>query len=253
MTEQQTKPKRTLSLTELISADRQENELASTKTETTSAGKKNTKASIAEVHKAKKENRFYLPVLRLNDKSAWESKLLSERKHLTDKLATEACLSNCNGHTGLKSGCCKLDPNDLEHVLGPIGEDWIERTIKWFHKKGMAAVTRHDLVIDFEEGKILGETFFNSHPVFMKKDTYPILRIQADGPRFACKFLNVHTGKCTIYPIRPEMCANYYCQYLKSNFLINLKRSPNHSGEWTAVDLTIERKKSLSKNESEDD
>jgi len=236
MTLDSTKPnKKTISLADLM----KENESVSFVEE---KEKSISSLTLSEIHEKKKDNKFYLPVLRLNDKTVWDSKQLKDRKHFTDEVATKTCLSNCNDVAGLQSGCCKLDPNDLEHVLGPIDEDWIERTVKWFNKKTIS-ITRHDLVIDYEEGKILGETFFNDHPVFKKKDTYPILRIQTDGPRFACKFLNINNGKCTIYPIRPQMCKGYYCQYVKTNFLVKLKNGPNSPGEWTAIDLHIERKK----------
>lgn len=230
--------KKTISLSDLIESN---NTVYSDATLSEKEEKNISSLTLSQIHEKKKDNKFYLPVLRLNDKSAWDPKPLSERKHFTDEVATTTCLSNCNNVPGLQSGCCKLDPNDLEHVLGPIDEDWIVRTVKWFHKKGLM-ITRHDLVIDFEEGKLLGESLFNDHPVFKKKDTYPILRIQTDGPRFACKFLNIHNGKCTIYPIRPYMCRGYYCQYIKTNFLVKLKNNPNSSGEWTAIDLHIERK-----------
>ncbi len=184
--------------------------------------KMSRKLTLTQLHDRKRDSKFYLPVLNLNDKSSWESKPISERECFTDDVAKHTCLSNCNGHVGLQSSCCKLDPNDLEHVLGPISEQWIERTLKWFNKKGLP-YTRHDIVIDFEEGKLLGEALFNDHPVFAKEDTYPILRIQTNGQRYACKFLNINNGKCTIYPIRPEMCKNYYCQYIVKNFLLKLK------------------------------
>lgn len=174
----------------------------------------------------KKSAKFYLPVLRLNDPTQWESKPLSERKHFTDEVAKNTCVGNCCGHEGLKAGCCQLDPEDIEHVLGPVDEDWIKKTIKWFKKKGIN-VTRHDIVIDFEEGKLIGQAHFNNHAVFQQKDSYPILRIQASGIRFACKFLNVSNGMCTIYEQRPDMCRDYYCSFVKSNFLVKTKNHPN--------------------------
>lgn len=174
----------------------------------------------------KKKDRFYLPVLYINDPTQWESKPLSERKHFTDDIAKDTCLGNCCNVEGLSAGCCQLDPDDMEHVLGPVDEEWIKATIKWFKKKDIN-VTRHDLVIDYEEGRLTGQRFFNDHEVFKRKDTYPILRIQASGIRFACKFLNVQTGKCTIYQQRPEMCRNYYCSYIKSNFLVKTQNHPN--------------------------
>jgi len=187
---------------------------------------KKEKRTYEQKRESKKEARYYLPVLYLNDPTQWESKPLSERKHFTDEVAKNTCLGNCCGHEGLKSGCCNLDPDDLEHVLGPIEEEWIKKTIKSFKTKGMS-LGRHDLVIDLEEGKLIGSKFFNDHPVFNSPDSYPMLRIQANGVRFACKFLNVSSGMCTIYEQRPNMCRDYLCQYVRKNFLVRLSNSPN--------------------------
>lgn len=172
------------------------------------------------------DNRYYLPVLHLNDTSMWESKPLSERLHFTPEVAKETCMSNCCGHPGVRNACCLLDKDDLEHVLGPVDEPWIKKMILWYKKKGIHA-TRSDLVIDFEEGKLIGEAHFNGHKVFTDPKTYPILRIQAFGPRFACKFLNVHNGKCTIYSVRSEMCRGYLCSYVKANFIVKAKNTNN--------------------------
>jgi Fe-S-cluster containining protein len=182
--------------------------------------------SHQELYEKKKDNKFYLPVLNINQADMWQSLPVSQRKYFTDEEATKTCLSNCCGVPGLKSACCRLDPDDLEHVLGPVDEDWIKRTIIWFKKKGMV-VTRHDLVIDFEEGKLIGKTFFNSHKVFDSEGSYPMLRLRIDGQRFSCQWLNNETGKCGIYPIRSDMCRHYLCQYVKKNFLVKTRNHPN--------------------------
>lgn len=179
-----------------------------------------------ETYEEKKSKRFYLPVLRINDPTQWESKPLSERVKFTPDVAKKTCLGNCCGVKDLKAGCCQLDPDDIEHVLGPVDEDWIRRTIKWFRNKNIN-VTRADLVIDYEEGKLIGEAHFHGHAVFKEPASYPILRIQASGIRFACKFLNVENGMCTIYEQRPDMCRNYLCEYVKKSFLVNSKTHPN--------------------------
>jgi Fe-S-cluster containining protein len=179
-----------------------------------------------ELKEAKKENKFYLPVLNINKPEFWEPIPASERKHFTDSVAKETCLSRCCGVDGLKAGCCKLDPNDIEHVLGPLTEDYIQKLVKWFQKKGIN-FKRQDIVIDFEEGKIIGRNFFNGHPVFEDPKSYPFFRFEVDGPRFSCKFLNNHSGMCSIYEMRPDMCRNYYCSYVKANFLIRSKKNPS--------------------------
>lgn len=194
--------------------------------------KKNPKPQEDPDKPQAKRDKYYLPVLYINDPTQWESKPSSERQHFTSEVAKATCLGNCCGVEGLAAGCCQLDPDDLEHVLGPVDEEWIKSTIKWFKKKGIN-VTRHDIVVDYEEGKLLGQTFFNDHAVFKSPDSYPFLRIQASGMRFACKFLNVHTGMCTIYEQRPNMCRDYLCQYIKKSFFVKTKEHPN---TWAKID-----------------
>lgn len=174
------------------------------------------------------KNRFHLPVLHINDPTQWPSQPLESRLHWTDKVAYNTCLGNCCGVEGLKAGCCHMDPYDMEHVLGPLDEEWIKKIVAWLRKRGIMA-TRADVVIDYEEGKIIGENFFNGErkAVFLSEDSYPILRFQVAGPRFACKFLNIDNGKCTIYEERPDMCRGYLCQYVRSHFLVKTPTKPN--------------------------
>lgn len=190
-----------------------------------------------ELKAAKKENRFYLPVVYLNQMDMHPPKPNSERTHWTDEKATETCLSNCCGVPGTKSMCCRMNMENLEHVLGPVEEKWIKKIIEWFKKRDVI-MTRHDIVIDFEEGSLIGQNFFNGSAVFEKKESYPIMRMQIEGPHFACKFLNNMTGKCNIYPVRPTpMCTDYYCSYVKSNFFLKTKEKPN---TWSKTDIRPE-------------
>ena len=217
-----TNSRKTLSLDELIEIDRSKTEAIKEENDD------NNTESIQDVKKA---NKYYLPILSMDESDAWPSKPKSERNPLTADAAINACLNNCCGQKGVFSGCCRLDPDDLEHILGPVSERWIKRFLK-FAKKNKQGLKRSDLVIDFEEGKIIGNTFFNGNEVFNKLTSYPMLRFQVHGPRFSCKFLNVNSGACTIYEQRPDMCKNYYCEYLKSNFLI--KTSTN--GKYEMID-----------------
>jgi len=189
--------------------------------------------------KAKKENKHYLPVLSLNDQTMWPPAPMSARRHFTDELATETCLSNCCGVNGVFSGCCRLDPDDLEHVLGPVKEKWIKKFLRYAKKKGWN-YKRSDVVIDYEEGKLIGDKFFNGHPIFSKPTSYPMMRIQTLGPRFGCKFLNPNNGMCGIYEQRPDMCRGYYCQYVKKNFLVQTKEKPN---TWRRADIGYKKLK----------
>lgn len=179
------------------------------------------------------KDRFYLPVLNINHNHEWPSKPLEERKHFTDEVATETCLGNCCGVEGLKGACCHLDPYDTEHVLGPLKgsdkDEWIRDILAWFRKRGLN-LTRADVVIDYEEGKIIGETLFKDAPnngIFQEPSAYPMLRFQVIGPRYACKFMNPVTYKCGIYAMRPNMCRTYLCNYVLTNFLVKTKSKPN--------------------------
>jgi len=185
-----------------------------------------------ELYQARKDNKYYLPVLSLNDETMWPVASLKDRRHLTDKLAEEVCLSNCCGVPGVFSACCRLDPDDLEHVLGPVKEKWVKRFLRYAIKKGWN-YKRSDVVIDYEEGKLIGDRFFDGHPIFGKPFSYPMMRIQAMGPRFGCKFLNPDNGMCGIYEQRPDMCRGYYCQHIKKNFLVQTQDKPN---TWRRVD-----------------
>lgn len=192
-----------------------------------------------ELKQARKDNKYYLPVLSLNDGSMWPSAALKDRRHFTDELAKEICLSNCCGVPGVFSACCRLDPDDLEHVLGPVQEKWVKKVLRYGKKKGWN-YKRSDVVIDYEEGKLIGDQFFNGHPIFGKPTSYPMMRIQAMGPRFGCKFLNPGNGMCGIYEQRPGMCRGYYCQHIKKNFLVRTKEKPN---TWSRLDRTPKAEK----------
>lgn len=172
----------------------------------------------------REDNRFYLPVLHFNAQEFWPAKPEGEpREKFEGQVAYDTCLGKCCGVSGLKGACCQLDPDDLEHVLGPVSSDDINRIIASLKKAKMKPITREDVVIDFDEGKLIGEKWFNGHPVFADPKTYPILRMQLHGVRFACKFLNTKSMKCTIYENRPLMCRGYYCEYIKANFLVKVK------------------------------
>jgi hypothetical protein len=188
---------------------------------------KNEIITHQEIEEETKNNKFYLPVLNLNNGNFWPSQPLKNRKHWTDKVAYDTCIGNCCNIKGLKASCCKIDPNDLEHVLGPVSDQDIKKIIKYFEKMGMT-ITKHDVVIEYEEGKIIGQTFFNDHDVFKDPKTYPILRMQTHGLRFACKFLSVQTGKCTLHGLaKPKFCYDYICNFVKSNFLVRTPANPN--------------------------
>lgn len=221
-----TKTVRTISIDELYENDK-DHDIA------LQSDHKKHNLSKEELRELKKENRFYLPVVYLNHMDMHPSKPNSERSHWTDKKAMETCLGNCCGIPGTKAMCCRLNPEQLEHVLGPLDEKWIKKIVEWFKKRGIS-VTRQDIVIDYEEGVLIGRNFFNGHEIFEKKESYPIMRMQIEGPHFACKFLNNMTGMCNIYQERPGMCRNYLCGYVKSNFFVKTKQKPN---TWSKTDI----------------
>ena len=174
----------------------------------------------------KVKNKFHLPVLNINKKDYWESQSVKDRKHFTNEVAAKTCLGNCCGYEGLSAGCCQLDLEDLEHVLGSVDEEDIKKLLLHL-KKTQPGIKREDIVIDKEEGMLLGRKFFDDHPVFKEDQSYPMLRIQVFGPRFVCKFLSTKTFMCTVYNHRPQMCVDYYCNFIKANYLLRTKDKPN--------------------------
>lgn len=179
-----------------------------------------------EIPKKKVQNKFHLPVLNINKADYWESQAVSDRKHLTAEVAAKTCLGNCCGYEGLSAGCCQLDSEDLEHVLGRVDEEDIKKLIMHL-KKTQPGIKREDIVIDIKEGMMIGKQFFNDHAVFKDERSYPMLRLQIFGSRFVCKFLSTKTFMCTVYSHRPKMCVEYYCEFLKKNYLIRTKDKPN--------------------------
>ncbi len=220
------KQQKTLSLDELIEIENTSIfdpfDTGSLKGET----KKVIRPSKKVLEEALKENKYYLPVLSLNEPTMWPSKAKKDRIHFTDEVAKETCLSNCCGEPGVFSACCRLDLDDLEHVLGPVTEKWIKSFLNHAKKRGWN-YKRSDVVVDLEEGKLIGDRFFDSHPVFSRAGSYPMMRLQIMGPRFACKFLNPDDGLCGIYLNRPNMCRKYICQYVRNNYLVTTKDKPN--------------------------
>jgi Fe-S-cluster containining protein len=199
---------------------------SSYKIETEDAEQQNKLGTEEEKPIKKVLNKFHLPVLNINKPEYWDSMPNQERKHFTSQVAMETCLGNCCGYEGLKGGCCQIDPEDLEHVLGQVTEEDVKKIINHL-KKTTPGIKREDIVIDKDEGMKIGKQFFNDHPVFSHIDSYPMLRFQIFGPRFVCKFLSTKTFMCTIYNYRPKMCQNYYCEFLKKNYLLKTKDKPN--------------------------
>jgi len=226
----QIKQKKSISFEELIEFDKQRQIEEKTELAKTPSREKTLKEKEEDPNNEKDyRDKYYLPVLNINQAPEWQSKPVDQRKHFTDEVAMATCLGNCCGVPGLKGACCHLDPYDLEHVLGPVDEEWIKDIIKWFRKKGLN-FSRQDIVVDYEEGIVIGDTLFKDAPnnqVFKDRKAYPFLRFQVIGPRYICKFMNPTTYKCQIYEVRPNMCRTYLCQYIVSNFLVKTKEHPN--------------------------
>lgn len=180
---------------------------------------------IASYENFVKNDKYYLPRLNINNQDCYPQQ--EKLKYFTEKNAIETCTRNCCGIKGIKSACCILDPNDLEHVLGPLDEKWIKSIVRILRSKSHINVDRNDVVIDYEEGMTMGKSLFNDNPVFKDPKAYPIMRIQTMGPRYICKFANPVSGMCGIYPHRPTMCSTYYCSYVKANYLIKIPGTQN--------------------------
>lgn len=116
------------------------------------------------IEENKKKAKFYLPVLYINDPTQWPSKPMSERQHFTDEVAKATCLGNCCNVKDLRAGMLSAWP--WWHRTCPWACRWggIKKTIKWIAMEEWTYVTRHDIVIDYEEGKLIGKDIFQRPP-----------------------------------------------------------------------------------------
>jgi Fe-S-cluster containining protein len=131
---------------------------------------------------------------------------MPDKASLRLEVVQHACQSKCLGHPGNSGGCCKLGPRDW--IIGPVRD--VEAFLARLSELLGRPALRVEVLIDHEEGRAL----FPERSTWQNPDHYPALRVRADAPH-ACLFHDDVRG-CTIHPIRPAVCKNYECGWLKT-------------------------------------
>ena len=119
------------------------------------------------------------------------------------------CCEKCLGQVGNHGGCCQID--DRDYIIGPVSDPvlFLQRLKE---KYPGIRIEWKDVFIDYEEGsKMFPERFNYQNPAH-----YPALRVDYNHVRKPCIFYNSILKCCNVYEIRPSMCKNFYCDYLKS-------------------------------------
>lgn len=118
------------------------------------------------------------------------------------------CQKHCYGHHGNHGGCCTIADRDF--IMGPVSDT--ERVLIDLHKRMPGVLIGYsDVFIDYEEGHKL----FPDKLAWQNPDAYPAMRPDVKHPSLSCLFYNNTLGVCGIYDIRPNMCREFKCDYLK--------------------------------------
>jgi len=120
------------------------------------------------------------------------------------------CSHKCRGYDNNHGDCCNA--NNGEWILGPHQPNDISE----FLSKLGNEVKYEDVFIDYEEGHKL----FSNHS-WQRPEAYPALRVNINSEKKFCMFYNEIERKCSVYDIRPKVCQNYFCKYLKDILDLN--------------------------------
>jgi Fe-S-cluster containining protein len=137
------------------------------------------------------------------------------REALRGQVIAYSCTHNCMGYRGNAGGCCTLADRDF--IIGPVRDaDAFLADLRHVLNR---EVSHEEVFIDFEEGRAM----FPERPSWQEPANYPALRVRPDVEWIPCQFYDMTKGACTVYDIRPAMCRDYFCDYLRQAIsLLNL-------------------------------
>lgn len=121
----------------------------------------------------------------------------------------QVCSHKCFGYDGYHGGCCTIEDRDF--IIGPHRDTdaFLDRLSNLMGSQ----VKYEEVFIDYEEGRKM----FPDKECWQRPTGYPALRVDTSHPRKPCVFYNNDLHICTIYSIRPDVCKNFACDYLKQN------------------------------------
>ena len=117
------------------------------------------------------------------------------------------CSDKCFGQDGYDGSCCTIESRD--YILGPHKDT--SEFIQSLSSKLGRSINYESIFIDYEEGKAL----FSEKSEWQNPKSYPAFRVDLHNPRKPCIFYNTVVKSCTVYDIRPRICMEYQCDYLK--------------------------------------
>lgn len=122
---------------------------------------------------------------------------------------TDICGDKCMGYDDNHGGCCTL--YDRDFIIGPHIDplNFLSRLENKFGRK----IKYSEVFIDYEEGKNL----FPHLSYWQRKQSYPALRVNTQLNSKPCIFYNETVRRCSVYEIRPAICSNFQCEYLKKH------------------------------------
>jgi len=120
------------------------------------------------------------------------------------------CQQRCKGVDSHDGECCCVEERDW--VLGPVpdADDFLERLRLRF---GRLFLT-NEIFYEFEEGSKL----FPDRGHWQKEESYPAIRVNLHHSRKVCMFYSSARKSCSVYDIRPGICKQYQCDFLKEKF-----------------------------------
>ena len=121
----------------------------------------------------------------------------------------DICSNKCVGIENYHGGCCSLDNRNW--ILGPHNKNDISEFLEKLSNKFGRKIKYEEVFIDFEEGSKL----FPDKNMWQDPLCYPALRVDMNSERKFCIFYNKENKSCNVYDIRPKICQNYMCSYLK--------------------------------------
>lgn len=119
------------------------------------------------------------------------------------------CSFNCFGYDGYDGSCCHLE--NRNYIIGPV-KDSKEFLSKLSNKIGRKVEFR-EMFYEFEEGS----KKFPDKSVFQDPANFPAFRVDEEKQRLPCVNYNSALRSCGVYEIRPNTCANYFCDHLSKH------------------------------------
>ncbi len=129
------------------------------------------------------------------------------KQEVIDSTCYYTCSRMCYGIKDQAGICCTIGARD--YIIGPI--DDADRFLADLCKKLGKNIRFEDVFIEYEEGSKM----FPDKSCWQVKENYPAMRVLPDQERgYPCQLLSLDM-KCTVHSIKPKVCKEYLCDYLK--------------------------------------